>query len=34
MLTAVDLHQLADAFAPRPRLMDAFALLTIAHSPA
>src|SRR5215472_17857345 len=30
MLAAVDLHQLADALAPRSRLMDALALLAIA----
>jgi hypothetical protein len=33
MLAAVDLHQFADALAPRPRLVDAFALLAIAPQP-
>jgi hypothetical protein len=33
MLAAVDLHQLADAIAPRARLVDAVALLTIAPQP-
>ena len=33
MLATVDLHQLANALAPRPRLVDAFALLTIAPQP-
>ena len=33
MLTAVDLHQLANAVAPRPRLVDPFALLAIAPQP-
>jgi hypothetical protein len=33
MLAAVDLHQLANAIAPRPRLVDASALLAIAPQP-
>src|SRR5215468_4660275 len=33
MLAAVDLHQLANALAAPPRLVDAFALLTIAPQP-
>src|SRR6516162_7581685 len=33
MLAAVDLHQLTNAVAPRPRLVDAFALLAIAPQP-
>ena len=33
MLAAVDLHQFANALAPRPRLVDAFALLAIAPQP-
>src|SRR6516165_7726898 len=33
MLAAVDLHQLTDALAPRPRLVDASALLAIAPQP-
>jgi hypothetical protein len=30
MLAAIDLHQFANALAPRPWLVDAFALLAIA----
>ena len=33
MLAAVDLHQFADAFAPRPRLVNLLALLAIAPQP-
>jgi hypothetical protein len=33
MLAAVDLDQFANAIAPRPRLVDAFALLAIAPQP-
>src|ERR1700749_19509 len=33
MLAAVDLHQLANALAPRPRLVNASALLAIAPQP-
>src|SRR6516162_6680358 len=33
MLAAVDLYQFANAIAPRPRLVDAFALITIAPQP-
>jgi hypothetical protein len=33
MLAAVDLHQLANALAAPPRLVDAFALLAIAPQP-
>ena len=33
MLAAVDLHQFANALAPRPRLVDAFALLAIVPQP-
>src|SRR6516164_2437169 len=33
MLATVDLHQLANTVTPRPRLVDALALLTIAPQP-
>ena len=33
MLAAVDLHQFADAFAPRPRLVNLLALFAIAPQP-
>ena len=33
MLAVVDLHQFTNAVAPRPRLMDALALLAIAPQP-
>jgi hypothetical protein len=33
MLAAIDLHQFANAIAPRPRLVDALALLAIAPQP-
>src|SRR6516225_6846317 len=33
MLAAVDLHQLANAVTPRPRLVDALALLAVSPQP-